>query len=103
MKTESLLDQNRSFAILGPDEKIWFFKWESGGPAETGMPVYGWQAYSKTPGAVFIPMGPWSEASIIRFLTKHGRTLGDNERIDLYFYLHKGGIEIFLRKNRIKE
>lgn len=101
MKTESLLDQSRTFVVFGPDEKIWVFKYESQA-ASTGMvSTYDWQAYSRKPGFdVFIPMGAWPEDSVFRYLTKHSRKLTDSERIDLFLYLHKGGMEMFLRKHR---
>lgn len=97
METERLLDQSRKFVVLGPDEKIWYFAWESTNS------IYGWQAYSKKPGlAVYAPeKNHWPEASVLRFLNKHMRKLTDSDRIDLFLYLHRGGIEMFLRRNRI--
>lgn len=102
MKTEPLLDQSRKFVALGPDEKTWFFAWESS--KATGTTTYSWHAYSKALGTdVYLPEGPWSEAAVFRFLTKHTRKLTDSDRIDLFLYLHKGGFEAFLHKRRIKE
>lgn len=98
METERLLDQSRKFVVLGPDEKIWYFAWES-----SSNNNYGWQAYSKMPGlAVYIPEpSHWPESSVLRFLNKHTRRLTDSDRIDLFLYLHKGGFETFLRRNRV--
>jgi hypothetical protein len=102
MRTESLLDQSRVFVVFGPDEKIWVFKYESQAKTTGMVGTYDWQAYSRKPGYdVFLPSGAWPEDSVHRFLTKHSRKLTDSERIDLWLYLHKGGIEAFLKKNRI--
>lgn len=102
METERLLDQSRKFVVVGPDEKIWFFAWES---SNSGIGnAYSWQAYSRKPGiTVYLPEGPWSEASVLRFLNKHSRKLTDSDRIDLFLYLHRGGLEAFLHRNRTKE
>lgn len=103
MKAESLLDESRTFVVFGPDERIWVFKYESQAKTTGMVATYDWQAYKRKPGFdVFVPDGVWAESSVLRFLTKHSRKLGDNERIDLFFYLHKGGIESFLHKNRIE-
>lgn len=102
MKTESLLDQSRTFVVFGPDENIWVFKYESQAKSTGMVATYDWQAYRKRPGSdVFLPDGAWPEDSVLRYLTKHSRKLTDSERIDLFLYLHKGGIEAFLHKHRI--
>ena len=60
--------------------------------------ILSWQAFSKKPGlTIFIPDGPWSEESVRGFLAKHSRPLTDSDRIDLFLFLHKGGIERFLK------
>lgn len=101
MEMERLLDQSHKFVVLGPDEKIWFFAWEST-TTDSSNVVYGWQAYSKSPGSsIFIAEGVWGEASVLRFLNKHARKLTDSDRIDLFLYLHKGGIEAFLHRHRV--
>jgi|ERR1700694_758872 len=102
VETESLLDQSHKFVVLGPDEKIWYFAYEGMTNAEEKV-IFHWQAYSKRPGLdIFVPDGPWSEESVFKFLEKHSRKLTDADRIDLFLFLHKGGIEIFLLKNRIE-
>lgn len=98
METERLLDQSRKFVVLGPDEKVWYFAWENNGISK------GWQGYSQGPGSdVVVSEGAWTEANVLRFLNKHLRKLTNSDRIDLFLYLHKGGIEMWLHKHRIKE
>lgn len=95
---EYLLDQSRKFVVLGPDEKIWFFVYE------LTPEVHGWQAYSKRPGInAFVPEGPWLEETVFRFVNIYSRKLTDNDKIDLWLFLYKGGLEYFLQKHRIKE
>lgn len=95
---EHLLDQSKKFVVLGPDEKIWFFVYE------LTTESTGWQAYSKRPGmSAYVPEGPWLEESVFRFLNIYTRKLTDNDKIDLWMFLYKGGFESFLRKHKSKE
>lgn len=97
MTTESLLDQSRKFVTVGPDEKIWVFSFE----APSAGTVHEWQAYSKTPDSeIFVPEGPWSEAMVLKFIGVNWKKLNDSDRIDLFLFLHKGGLEHFLQKSR---
>lgn len=101
--TEELLDQTRKFVVIGPDERIWYFAYESQTKVSIGT-TWDWNAYSKRPDSgVYIPHGIWAEHEVLRYLTKHSRKLTDSDRIDLYFFLHKGGIETYLTKHRMKE
>ena len=93
MDDQALLDHSKKFLVLGPDEKIWYFVFET----------TEWQAYSKQPGKnIFVPEGPWLEDSVFRFVTIYSRKLSDSDKIDLWLFLYKGGLEVFLKKNRIK-
>jgi hypothetical protein len=103
MNAGSLLDQSRKFVILGQDERIWLFVYEPTPDTDTGLSDYYWQAYSQKPGLLFVPEGPWAEDAIVRFLEKHGtHPLDSEDKLDLLLYLHLGGLEVYLKKNRIK-
>src|SRR5665213_411404 len=92
---ETLLDITKKFVVFGPDEKLWYFVYE----LIPDSSILSWQAYSAKPGfTIYIPDGPWSEDSVNRFIAKHSRKLTDSDRIDLFLFLHKGGIERFLKK-----
>lgn len=102
MTTEQLLDQTCKFIALGPDERIWIFVYEPTPTSSSqGNTVFEWQAFSRGPKFdIYIPEGPWSEAMVLRFLNAHTRKLTNSDRIDLFLFLHKGGLEAFLQKHR---
>lgn len=93
---ETLLDQSHKYVILGQDEKIWVFAYEV---ISHGEEKY-WQSYSKKPGSFFVPQGPRTEQEVYRFIQLHSHKLDNNDKLDLYLFVYKGGLEEFLKRNR---
>lgn len=96
-----LLDTSVSYAVWAPDECHWKFEYK---PTTYGYgrPKWGWEAFRKRPGAdKFISQGDITELEIINRLTLYGQKLNENDRDDLIFFTRLGGLEEFLRVNRI--
>lgn len=95
---DQLLDTGKKYIVLGKDEQIWSFAFESEDYVASANKC--WMAYSKKPGSFFIAKGPRTEKEVYNFLVECWHKLDDDDKIDLYLFLEKGGIENFLEENR---
>lgn len=96
MSESPLLDRTCKYVVLGKDEKIWIFAWESYGDSN----AYNWQCYFIRPGSFMVAQGPREEQEVFNFLEEHSHKLDSEDKLDLAFFLHKGGLESFLKENR---
>lgn len=97
---EPLLDQSHKYMILGQDEKIWVFAYEAISYTDSNEKY--WQAYSKKPGFFFVPQGPRTEKEVYEFIELHSHKLDNDDKLDLYLFIYKGGLEQFLERYRKK-
>ena len=93
-----LLDRGRKYVVLGPDEKVWMFAWEN--TYQGGEWEYRWQTYYIRPGGLAVAHGVQSEREVFEYLTKHAHKLDSDDKLDLYLFTRKGGLEKFLKENR---
>lgn len=93
-----LLDTTYKYMVWGRDECFWLFVYES---SYIGT-VKAWQSYKKQPGSFYVPQGPKTEQEVIDFLLSNNHKLDEEDKLDLYLFVNKGGLEEFLEENRIK-
>jgi len=93
-----LLDRSRKYVILGRDEKIWIFAWERSYIGDDS--AHYWQCYFVRPGGLVVAQGPRDEREVYEFLDQHSHKLDADDKLDLALFLHKGGLESFLKENR---
>ena len=96
--TAPLLDITRKYILLGPDEWVWIFSYDSSKDA-IGEVFSSWQAYAQKPGGLALPQGGRTEMEVIEFFDKHWRQLDDDDKMNLILFLYHGGLESFLKEN----
>lgn len=95
-----LLDRTRKYVVLGRDERIWIFAWEHQHYNEDEP--YCWQCYYVKPGGLIVATGPKEEREVFDFLEQNSHKLDSDDKLDLALFLHKGGLESFLKKEQEK-
>lgn len=98
MSTTSL-DTDQLYMVMGPDEKIWLFCYETRFESDREK-CTSWQAYTEKPGEMVVPQGPRTERQVLSFLNKHEHQLDDDDKFNLMFWVYRGGLESFLKENR---
>lgn len=94
-----LLDRSKKYSAWMPDECHWRFVWES--HTDWKGCTWNWQAYRLEPGKEkYSKEGPWPEIEVFERLVTYSHKLTEDDRDDLLFYLHLGGLEEFLANNK---
>ena len=91
---EALLDRNKKYAVRTPDECWWSFIWECETDGEGAR--WQWVAYRRVPGGSYKRQGIWREIEVLKRLTDYAYQFTDEDRVDLWNWVHKGGLEAFL-------
>ncbi len=94
-----LLDRNKQYALSAPDECWWKFVWECDTDHEGAH--WHWIAYRRKPGYTYQRQGMWTELEVFQRLTEFAHQLNDDDRMDLWNWVHKGGLEQFLATNHV--
>lgn len=97
MTETPLLDRKYKYVVLDKDEKIWIFAYET-----YGGDAYFWYSYYVRPGGFLVSQGPRNEEEVFNFLEQNSHKLDSDDKLNLALFLHKGGLESFLKENRNK-
>ncbi len=97
MSDTPLLDRTHKYVVLGRDELVWIFVWET-----SHYDGNSWQCYFIRPGGLMVAQGPRKEKEVYNFLDQNSHMLDNDDKLDLALFLHKGGLESFLKENRNK-